>query len=208
MLTAMFVVAGLIGQTNSIGTGPGGQPEESAWSHLGREDKCGLVRSILDTSRTKPPKYCLLHSECIRRLATLEGRLLVNVGVRWDVNGVKQLASFPDKKDSQNSTDQICGRSDVIFQNGAKPEQRKKGNGLWQLGISLYPIGDPGMARFAFWAQLEPTWRLPPSRAAFSGCPAEYGFAQLVDGKWSVEFDPAARSYVPIAPALKAQTPK
>jgi len=208
MLTTILVMAGLLAQSNSANVVSGSPAGETAWSRLGQGAKCGLLRAVLETRRTKAPTYCMLQSECIGKWAKLEGRLLVNVGVRWDVNGVKQVEPFPGERESRNSAESVCGWSDVLLQEGPKVEKQPKGSGLWKLDITFYPIEKPATVRFAFWARLVPTWRLPRNRVADSGCPPEYGFAQMVDGRWIVEFDRAARSYVPIAPALKSQTSK
>jgi hypothetical protein len=171
-----------------------------SWTRLATQERCDLLRSLLDSAKTSPARHTLFKSTCIREKASSKGRIVVNARTRWDRDEVRHVERFPGGRDGSTG---ICGWSDFASFEDLDERETTAANGLWQLMISFYPTGNATNDEFAFWAQLAPTWPLPPNSGASSGCPPEYGFVQRSRNTWTVNFDRTAKEYVPLSPALR-----
>jgi len=169
----------------------------TGWRGPSPEQRCKMLRAVLEKSRDAPPKESLLTSGCVRRVADRDGKLQVAASIRR--RSSPSTLTPPEKLTSPDG----CSWPEVTV-SGPTGKPRPGDVDQWILRISFVPTEEAGRERFAFWAQTDPAWETSEGQAVAPACLPIYGFVTLKDGRWEVQFDRSARDWVaPVSASFK-----
>ena len=164
------------------------------WSGPPAEQRCRMLRAVLEKPRDAPPRESLLTSECVKRVAAKNGKLQIAASIRRR-SGPSTLTP-PQELTSSD----VCSWPEVTL-SGPSGKARPGDVDQWILRVVFVPTEEEGRERFAFWAQTDPAWDIPEGQAVAPACLPIYGFVTLNDGRWEVQFDRSARDWVAPVPA-------